>query len=63
MPCTEFTVNPDTYYPLAMTIGRRIRCRCGFGIYDAKIYVWKPDRFNPWDFNFHCDACAPEGVW
>jgi hypothetical protein len=54
----SFQIKPHHYYRFAMTIGRKVRCRYGFGIYDQAIYVTKGSLF----VQYYCADCLPDDL-
>jgi hypothetical protein len=56
----QFTI-PGDYYRLAMIIGRKVECRCGFGIHDRTIYATSEKEHRIY-IHYYCDDCLPEGL-
>lgn len=54
----SFQIKPRHYYLLAMTIGRQVRCRCGFGIYDRTTYVTNSK--GSLYVRYYCPDCLPD---
>lgn len=56
----SFQIAPHHYYRLAMTIGRKVRCGCGFGIYDRTIYVTNSK--GSLYVRYYCADCLPDDL-
>lgn len=56
----SFQIKPCDYYRLAMTIGRKVQCPCGFGINDRAIYA--ANAKGSLYVHYYCDDCLPDNA-